>query len=230
MRAVKKRKERALVTVLTKKAAEMLSDYLNEVGIKSEYLHSELDAIERVEVLRKLREGTIDVVVGVNLLREGLDLPEVSLVAIMDADKEGFLRSQTTLVQTIGRAARNINGLVVLYADTMTGSMQRAIDETNRRRLKQMIYNKEHGITPESIIKPLYKNIFEEFAGETLDKEEKARATYIEGVFALKESLAAEDYMALLDEEMIRAAGELRFEDAAVIRDEIYRLKKRSTV
>ena len=230
MRAVKNRKERALVTVLTKKAAEMLSDYLNEVGIKSEYLHSELDAIERVEVLRKLREGTIDVVVGVNLLREGLDLPEVSLVAIMDADKEGFLRSQTTLVQTIGRAARNINGLVVLYADTMTGSMQRAIDETNRRRLKQMIYNKEHGITPESIIKPLYKNIFEEFAGETLDKEEKARATYIEGVFALKESLAAEDYMALLDEEMIRAAGELRFEDAAVIRDEIYRLKKRSTV
>jgi len=229
MKPVKKRNERALVTVLTKKAAEMLSDYLNEVGIKSEYLHSDLDAIERVEVLRKLREGTIDVVVGVNLLREGLDLPEVSLVAIMDADKEGFLRSEITLVQTIGRAARNINGQVVLYADTMTGSMQRAINETNRRRLKQLIYNKEHGITPESIVKPLYRNIFEEFAGENLDKdrEDKARTTYIEGVFALKESLDTEDYMALLNEEMIRAAGELRFEDAAVIRDEMYRLKKK---
>jgi excinuclease ABC subunit B len=229
MKPVRKRNERALVTVLTKKAAEMLSDYLNEVGIKSEYLHSELDAIERVEVLRKLREGTIDVVVGVNLLREGLDLPEVSLVAIMDADKEGFLRSEITLVQTIGRAARNINGQVVLYADTMTGSMQRAINETNRRRLKQLIYNKEHGIIPESIVKPLYRNIFEEFAGENLDKdrEDKARTTYIEGVFALKENLDTEDYMALLNEEMIRAAGELRFEDAAVIRDEMYRLKKK---
>jgi excinuclease ABC subunit B len=147
----------------------------------------------------------------------------------MDADKEGFLRSEITLVQTIGRAARNINGQVVLYADTMTGSMQRAINETNRRRLKQLIYNKEHGIIPESIVKPLYRNIFEEFAGENLDKdrEDKARTTYIEGVFALKENLDTEDYMALLNEEMIRAAGELRFEDAAVIRDEMYRLKKK---
>ena len=228
MREVKKRNERALVTVLTKKAAEMLSDYLNEVGIRSEYLHSELDAIERVEVLRKLRDGTVEVVVGVNLLREGLDLPEVSLVAIMDADKEGFLRSETTLIQTIGRAARNVNGQVILYADTMTGSMKRAIDETNRRRLKQLIYNKEHNITPESIVKPLYRNIFEEFAGENLDKEreEKARATYLEGVMALKESLDYEDYIALLNEEMIRAAGELRFEDAAILRDEMYSLKK----
>jgi excinuclease ABC subunit B len=217
-----------LVTVLTKKAAEMLSDYLNEVGIRSEYLHSELDAIERVEVLRKLRDGTVEVVVGVNLLREGLDLPEVSLVAIMDADKEGFLRSETTLIQTIGRAARNVNGQVILYADTMTGSMKRAIDETNRRRLKQLIFNKEHNITPESIVKPLYRNIFEEFAGENLDKEreDKARATYLEGVMALKESLDYEDYIALLNEEMIRAAGELRFEDAAILRDEMYSLKK----
>ncbi|RLL86867.1 excinuclease ABC subunit B [Mesotoga sp. HF07.pep.5.2.highcov] len=228
MREVKKRNERALVTVLTKKAAEMLSDYLNEVGIRSEYLHSELDAIERVEVLRKLRDGTVEVVVGVNLLREGLDLPEVSLVAIMDADKEGFLRSETTLIQTIGRAARNVNGQVILYADTMTGSMKRAIDETNRRRLKQLIFNKEHNITPESIVKPLYRNIFEEFAGENLDKEreDKARATYLEGVMALKESLDYEDYIALLNEEMIRAAGELRFEDAAILRDEMYSLKK----
>lgn len=227
MRAVKNRNERALVTVLTKKAAEMLSDYLNEVGLRSEYLHSELDAIERVEVLRKLREGSVDVVVGVNLLREGLDLPEVSLVAIMDADKEGFLRSEITLVQTIGRAARNINGQVVLYADTITGSMKRAIEETNRRRLKQLIHNREHGITPESIVKPLYKNIFEEFAGETLDKEEKARTTYIENLLTLKENLSKDDYSALLNEEMIRAAGELRFEDAAILRDEMYRLKKK---
>jgi len=229
MRTVKKRNERALVTVLTKKAAEMLSDYLNEVGIKAEYLHSELDAIERVEVLRKLRDGTVEVVVGVNLLREGLDLPEVSLVAIMDADKEGFLRSETTLVQTIGRAARNINGQVILYGDTVTGSMKRAIDETNRRRLKQLIYNKEHNITPETIVKPLYRNIFEEFAGEDLNKEreEKARATYLEGVLALKESLDYDDYVALLNEEMIRAAGELRFEDAAILRDEMYSLKKK---
>jgi excinuclease ABC subunit B len=229
MRRVKKRNERALVTVLTKKAAEMLSDYLNEVGIKAEYLHSELDAIERVEVLRKLRDGTVEVVVGVNLLREGLDLPEVSLVAIMDADKEGFLRSETTLVQTIGRAARNINGQVILYGDTVTGSMKRAIDETNRRRLKQLIYNKEHNITPETIVKPLYRNIFEEFAGEDLNKEreEKARATYLEGVLALKESLDYDDYVALLNEEMIRAAGELRFEDAAILRDEMYSLKKK---
>ncbi|MGC9322592.1 MAG: helicase-related protein, partial [Kosmotogaceae bacterium] len=202
---------------------------LNEVGIKAEYLHSELDAIERVEVLRKLRDGTVEVVVGVNLLREGLDLPEVSLVAIMDADKEGFLRSETTLVQTIGRAARNINGQVILYGDTVTGSMKRAIDETNRRRLKQLIYNKEHNITPETIVKPLYRNIFEEFAGEDLNKEreEKARATYLEGVLALKESLDYDDYVALLNEEMIRAAGELRFEDAAILRDEMYSLKKK---
>lgn len=228
MRTVKKRSERALVTVLTKKAAEMLSDYLNEVGIRAEYLHSELDAIERVEVLRKLRDGTVEVVVGVNLLREGLDLPEVSLVAIMDADKEGFLRSETTLIQTIGRAARNVNGQVILYADTITGSMKRAIDETNRRRLKQLVYNKENNITPESIVKPLYKNIFEEFAGEDLNKEreEKARATYLEGVLALKESLDYDDYVALLNEEMIRAAGELRFEDAAILRDEMHSLKK----
>ncbi|MDD3680924.1 MULTISPECIES: excinuclease ABC subunit UvrB [unclassified Mesotoga] len=229
MRTVKKRNERALVTVLTKKAAEMLSDYLNEIGIKAEYLHSELDAIERVEVLRKLRDGTVEVVVGVNLLREGLDLPEVSLVAIMDADKEGFLRSETTLVQTIGRAARNINGQVILYGDTVTGSMKRAIDETNRRRLKQLIYNKEHNITPETIVKPLYRNIFEEFAGEDLNKEreDKARATYLEGVLALKESLDYDDYVALLNEEMIRAAGELRFEDAAILRDEMHSLKKK---
>ncbi|MCD6159830.1 MAG: excinuclease ABC subunit UvrB [Kosmotoga sp.] len=223
---VKERNERALVTVLTKKAAEMLSGYLNEMGIRSEYLHSELDAVERVEVLRKLREGYIDVVVGVNLLREGLDLPEVSLVAIMDADREGFLRSETTLIQTIGRAARNINGRVLLYADRITNSMKRAIDETNRRRLKQLLYNKEHGITPESIVKPLYKNIFEE-AREQNEKEETAKNTYLEGIMALRENLEIEDYVALLEEEMLRAASELRYEDAAVLRDEIYNAKRK---
>lgn len=226
MREVKARNERALITVLTKKSAEMLSDYLNEAGIRSEYLHSELDAIERMEVLKKLREGSVDAVVGVNLLREGLDLPEVSLVAIMDADREGFLRSETTLIQTIGRAARNVNGKVMLYADRMTGSMKRAIDETNRRRIKQLIYNKENGITPESIIKPIYESIFSEFATEEV-ADEKAKNKYINGILALKETMDSQDYLAILEEEMLRAASELRYEDAATIRDEMYIAKRK---
>jgi excinuclease ABC subunit B len=204
----------------------MLSTYLNEVGVKSEYLHSELGAIERVEVLKKLRDGTVDVVVGVNLLREGLDLPEVSLVAIMDADREGFLRSETTLVQTIGRAARNVNGKVLLYADHITGSMRRAIRETNRRRTKQMMFNKEHNITPESIVKPLYDSIFAEYSDK--DKEEKAKNEYVGGILALKESLDTEEYLAVLEEEMLRAASELRYEDAAVLRDEMRSVKNGS--
>ncbi|MEA2066206.1 MAG: excinuclease ABC subunit UvrB [Thermotogota bacterium] len=225
MKRIKSRGERAIATVLTKKSAEMLSTYLNEVGVKSEYLHSELGAIERVEVLKKLRDGTVDVVVGVNLLREGLDLPEVSLVAIMDADREGFLRSETTLVQTIGRAARNVNGKVLLYADHITGSMRRAIRETNRRRTKQMMFNKEHNITPESIVKPLYDSIFAEYSDK--DKEEKAKNEYVGGILALKESLDTEGYLAVLEEEMLRAASELRYEDAAVLRDEMRSVKKR---
>ncbi|TYB80863.1 MAG: excinuclease ABC subunit UvrB [Kosmotoga sp.] len=223
MKTIKSRGERAIATVLTKKSAEMLSTYLNEVGVKSEYLHSELGAVERVEVLKKLRDGTVDVVVGVNLLREGLDLPEVSLVAIMDADREGFLRSETTLVQTIGRAARNVNGKVLLYADHITGSMRRAIRETNRRRAKQMIFNKEHNITPESIVKPLYESIFAEYSDK--DKEEKAKNEYVGGILALKESLDTEEYLAVLEEEMLRAASELRYEDAAVLRDEMRSVK-----
>lgn len=224
MREAKERGERGLVTVLTKKSAEMLSDYLNELGIRAEYLHSELSTIERVEVLRKLREGSIDVVTGVNLLREGLDLPEVSLVAIMDADREGFLRSETTLIQTMGRAARNINGKVILYADRITNSMKRAIYETNRRRTKQLLYNKEHAVEPESIIRPLYDNIFAQFEQET-EGEEKARAKYLKGILQLKEELSLEEYMSLLEEEMLRSASELRYEDAAELRDEIYRIK-----
>jgi excinuclease ABC subunit B len=226
MKRIKSRGERAIATVLTKKSAEMLSTYLNEVGVKSEYLHSELGAIERVEVLKKLRDGTVDVVVGVNLLREGLDLPEVSLVAIMDADREGFLRSETTLVQTIGRAARNVNGKVLLYADHITGSMRRAIRETNRRRTKQMMFNKEHNITPESIVKPLYDSIFAEYSDK--DKEEKAKNEYVGGILALKESLDTEEYLAVLEEEMLRAASELRYEDAAVLRDEMRSVKNGS--
>lgn len=225
MQKVIKRGERALVTVLTKKAAEMFSTYLNELGIRAEYLHSELGTVERVEVLKKLREGSIDVVVGVNLLREGLDLPEVSLVAIMDADKEGFLRSETTLIQTIGRAARNVNGKVLLYADRITNSMKRAIEETNRRRTKQLMYNIEHDIKPESIVKPLYGNIFEEFA-DNEEKTEIAKNTYLDGILALKEDLEAEEYLSLLEEEMWRASSELRYEDAAMLRDEMLRIKR----
>ncbi|OQX58851.1 MAG: excinuclease ABC subunit B [Thermotoga sp. 4484_232] len=200
---VKERGERALVTVLTKKMAEKLSEYLVELGIKALYIHSELDAIERVEVLKKLRRGDVDVVVGVNLLREGLDLPEVSLVAIMDADVEGFLRSETTLIQIIGRVARNVNGKVIMYADRITGSMKKAIEETNRRRKIQLEYNRKHGIIPKTIVKPLEMKVFEEFMEEEVVYKESVR-----NVLEMKETLSLEEYMALLEEEMYRAASE----------------------
>ncbi|MEJ5230072.1 MAG: excinuclease ABC subunit UvrB [Pseudothermotoga sp.] len=216
IREIVQRKERALVTVLTKKTAERLSEYLTELGIRSLYIHSELDAIERIEVLKKLRRGDVDVVVGINLLREGLDLPEVSLVAILDSDKEGFLRSETTLIQIIGRVARNLNGKVLMYADKVTPAMQRAIDETNRRRSIQIEYNQKHGITPRTIVKPLQIEIFEKFI------QQPEQIDYTE----LAKDLTKEEYLSLLEEEMYRAASELRYEDAAKLRDEIFRLRE----
>jgi excinuclease ABC subunit B len=218
LKKVIKRNERAIAVVLTKKDAEMLSDHLNLLGIKATYLHSELDAMERSEVVRKLRSGEVDVVIGVNLLREGLDLPEVSLVAIMDSDREGFLRSETTLIQTIGRAARNVNGKVILYADKITDAMQNAIYETNRRRKIQMDYNETHQITPKTIVKELPKNIFEQF----MEKVEKP-----EFIFEVAENTTPEEYIQLLEMEMFKAASELRYEDAAKYRDEIKKVKKK---
>ncbi len=203
------KKERVLVTTLTKKMAEDLTDYLRTMGIKVKYMHSEVETLERMEIVRDLRMGVFDVLVGINLLREGLDIPEVSLVAILDADKEGFLRSETSLIQTIGRAARNAEGQVIMYADRVTDSMERAIGETNRRREIQSKYNEEHNITPKTIV----KNISELIAA-VQEEEESAPATNVDNVIAH------------LEEEMKKAAEELRFEDAAKIRDRIKRLKK----
>ncbi|MCD6449536.1 MAG: excinuclease ABC subunit UvrB [Thermotogaceae bacterium] len=221
IKKVKERGERAMVIVLTKKMAEKLAEYLVDLGIKAIYIHSELDAIERVEVLKKLRRGDVDAVVGINLLREGLDLPEVSLVAIMDADVEGFLRSETTLIQIIGRVARNVNGKVIMFADKITPSMKRAIDETNRRRKIQIEYNRKRGIVPKTIVKPMQLEVFEEF----MKKEEKYPET-VETVFELRETLTLEEYLATLEEEMFKAASELRYEDAALIRDEMFRVRE----
>ena len=211
--------ERVLITALTKKLAEDLSAYMKEENIRCEWLHSELNAVERVEVLRELREGKFDAIIGVNLLREGLDLPEVSLVAILDADKEGFLRSETSLIQTIGRSARNVNAKVILYADTVTDSMQRAIDETNRRRRIQIAHNEEHGITPETIRKAIRKGIEEEIDARRIERESVGVAS--EAMFVTQEFLRE------LEVEMLAAAEQLDFERAAHLRDRIHDLKKK---
>ena len=211
--------ERVLVTTLTKRLAEDLSSYLIEEGVRCQWLHSELDALERVKVLRELREQKFDALVGVNLLREGLDLPEVSLVAILDADKEGFLRSETSLIQTIGRSARNVNAEVVLYADKVTESMQRALDETNRRRALQMEYNKEHGITPETIKKAIRRGIEEEVAAQRVVQDAVGQPNV--------EQFVTQEYLNELEAEMLRAAETLDFERAAKLRDQIVLLKKR---
>jgi excinuclease ABC subunit B len=208
--------ERVLVTTLTKRLAEDLSAYIQEAGIRGRYLHSEIDTLERVEILQDLRKGDFDVLVGINLLREGLDLPEVSLVAILDADKAGFLRSETSLIQTIGRAARNVNARVILYADTITPAMQLAIDETARRRVLQMQYNAEHGITPQTVVKSIRAS---------LESEVKARRTVQEAIKSTDDQMDQTELIKLLEEEMLQAAQNLEFERAAQLRDKINELK-----
>ncbi|MDQ6729962.1 MAG: excinuclease ABC subunit UvrB [Actinomycetota bacterium] len=216
------RNERTLVTTLTKKMSEDLTDYLLEMGFKVRYLHSEIDTLERIQIIRELRLGEYDVLVGVNLLREGLDLPEVSLVAILDADKEGFLRGETSLIQTIGRAARNVEGKVLMYADKETAAMQAALSETDRRREIQVAYNREHGVTPETIVKGI-SDIAEFLQSDSKVPKSRRRRRRREGSVPPAE---LERTIVELEEEMLGAAEELRFEYAAKLRDEIRDLKR----
>lgn len=222
------KKERVLVTTLTKKMAEDLTDYLDKIGIQVRYIHSDIDSLERVEIIRNLRLGDYDVLVGVNLLREGLDLPEVSLVAIIDADKEGFLRSERSLMQTAGRTARNVNGLVIMYADVITNSMRKTIDETERRRKIQMEYNREHNISPATIFKSM-EEIMNSTSIADVRKKEPERMYGIsraaEPMIKYMSSGEKEDLLKQLQEEMTKAAKDLEFERAAALRDEIEKLK-----
>jgi excinuclease ABC subunit B len=216
------RGERTLVTTLTKKMSENLADYLLELGIKVHYLHSEVETLERIEILRDLRLGVYDVVVGINLLREGLDLPEVSLVTILDADKEGFLRSHTSLLQTVGRAARHLNGRVIMYADKITDSMRNTIDETNRRRAIQEAYNKEHGIVPATIIKSV-RDLTERIRANAVS-EEPAEYRAIPPAQLPRADLAK--MIKDLEKQMKDSAQALEFEKAAMIRDQILELRE----
>jgi excinuclease ABC subunit B len=222
VREREERGERVLVTTLTKRMAEDLAEYLASVGVRVRYMHSEIDAIERMDILRALRLGRIDVLVGINLLREGLDLPEVSLVAILDADKEGFLRDARSLIQTIGRAARNVNGQALMYADRITESMAACIDETNRRREIQLAFNAEHGITPETIRKSVSEI---EFSTRVADARERPVAQVKEVSPSYADEVNREEYVKILEEEMRKAAEDLDFERAALLRDQLFEVK-----
>jgi excinuclease ABC subunit B len=223
--------DRVLITTLTKRMAENLTEYLGEHGVRVRYLHSDIDTVERVEIIRDLRLGKFDVLVGINLLREGLDMPEVSLVAILDADKEGFLRSTGSLIQTIGRAARNVRGKAILYADRITNSMQRAIEETDRRRQKQIEFNAEHGITPTSVVRPVV-DIME---GARFDPDEvaasrsKARKVAEErDQYAVLNPAQLAAKIKQLEQKMYQHARDLEFEQAAAVRDQLHRIKESS--
>jgi excinuclease ABC subunit B len=218
---VVERRERVLVTTLTKRMAEELTQYFLELGIRVRYLHSDIETLERVEIITDLRRGTFDVLVGINLLREGLDMPEVSLVAILDADKEGFLRSATSLIQTSGRAARNLNGRVIFYADRMTESMQRAIDETERRRERQREYNEAHGIEPKTILKDIHSPLVQM---SELDYHRAARRGRVESV--AESDLPLNVQIDRLEKAMKQAARNLEFEEAAELRDRIKELRE----
>ncbi len=215
-----KRGERVLVTTLTKRMAEDLAEYYSEVGVRCRYMHSEIETLERVKILRDLRRGEFDVLIGINLLREGLDLPEVSLVAILDADKEGFLRSAGSLIQTIGRCARNLNGRAILYADNVTESMQKAMDETNRRRAIQQAYNQEHGITPESIVRPLEMSL-----AQIVEADYVEVSAETDGIPEFKSQDELDAYTAKLEAEMRESAKRFEFEKAAKLRDRIKELR-----
>ncbi len=215
--------ERVLVTTLTKRMAEQLTDYYSELGVKVRYLHSDIDTVERVEIIRDLRLGLFDVLVGINLLREGLDIPEVSLVAILDADKQGFLRSHRSLIQTIGRAARNINGLAILYADKMTDAINAAIGETERRRIKQVAFNEEHGIVPTQIVKKI-KDIIDGVYYDKSDAKGKGKSKIKVGEIHTEADAIQE--VSKLEKAMQAAARDLQFEEAAVLRDKIRMIKE----
>ena len=218
--------ERVLITTLTKRMAEQLTEYLTDNGVKARYLHSDIDTVERVEIIRDLRLGAFDVLVGINLLREGLDIPEVSLVAILDADKEGFLRSERSLIQTIGRAARNLNGKAMLYADRITDSMRKAIDETERRRARQLAHNSAQGITPRSIVKQvrdLIDGVYSEKAGKDAERLEYAALQRAKIEDMSEKDVARE--IKRLEKQMMEHARNLEFEQAASVRDQLGRLK-----
>jgi excinuclease ABC subunit B len=227
IRLREKRGERVLVTTLTKRMAEDLTDYLQQVGVRVRYMHSDIDAIERMEIVRGLRLGEFDVLVGINLLREGLDLPEVSLVAILDADQEGFLRSDRSLIQTVGRAARNVNGRAIFYADRITGSMERCIEETTRRREIQVAHNAEHGITPRTVSKSADQVRFVTRVADARTAEGRERPAKVAEPAGGYDVVDVEAMIRLLEEQMREAAKALDFETAAQLRDQLFELRAR---